>query len=181
MKGKLSERVPGNALDTKSTAHHLSWPHWPPFPPTSNGFRAQTGQREDGRPGGHPSQWGNTWPREEANLTGFWARCSALFIDGQWFTKVRALWGPLEIFGKPLLQQLLSAKRNCGALKSGSWKVSTAETYQRSSPRHSPCQQRNVSLFGRCLPRSRMFPQRFLGNPSSHVVVLSQVELRWMT
>lgn len=180
MKGKLSEGVPGNELDTKPTAHHLSWPHWPPFPLTANGFRAQIGEREDRRLGGRPSQWGNSWPREEANLTGFWAGCSALFIDGQWFAKVRALWGPLEIFGKPPFQQLLSAKRNCGALKSGSWNFSTAaqDIFHAS---------RGMShLFGRCLPlcyisNLECSPKGSWGTLHPHMVVLLRVELRWMT
>lgn len=54
---------------------------------------------------------------EETNLTGIWAGTTALFIDGKLFARVRALWGPLKMFGRPQSQKLCVLRKGLWALR----------------------------------------------------------------
>lgn len=51
----------------------------------------------------------------ETNLIGIWAGNTALFIDGKLFARLRAVWGPLKMFGKAQSQKL--RKKSCRPLK----------------------------------------------------------------
>lgn len=47
----------------------------------------------------------------ETDLAGIWAGNTALFIDGKLFARLRALWGPLKMFGKAQSQKLMCAEK----------------------------------------------------------------------
>lgn len=121
--GSHSATSPGSIDHTSSRAQ------WPP------NFGSPNSKRYHRKPGPwkpeHPAQRedlaksDSLW--EETNLTGIWAGTTTLFIDGKLFARVRALWGPLKMFGRPQSQKLC-------VLRKGLWASRKFSSQKAPSP-----------------------------------------------
>lgn len=107
---------------------------------------------------GLPEHAGNIWLRVrwDGNKGNFiWTGSAGLFIDGKSFARVRALWGPLKIFGKPQSQKLLYAKKGpMGLREVRSQKVTSQKSIKEQNEKFPGQVEYNADELPLCLEKS---------------------------
>lgn len=87
----------------------------------------------------------------ETNLTGIWAGSTALFIDAKLFASLRALWGPLKMFGKPQSQSCCVLREDLWA--SENWaaeRLPPQKPVKGAAPIQAGCMRVSCFVFKRC-------------------------------